>query len=147
ILRADSFYNDSHMYIFQAIISLYEENKPIDLVTVTDYLRKNKKLDSIGGSVYLTDILDAIPTASNVEYYAKLVEDANILRSMITTGSQLVTMAFDPEQEVGSVLENAQRKIFDIAKNRVHKPFTDLKSVLLPVRVLRKRRSNNGRPV
>ncbi|MFH1428199.1 MAG: replicative DNA helicase [Candidatus Margulisiibacteriota bacterium] len=133
ILRADCFYNDSHRFIFQAIISLYEDNKPIDMVTVADNLRKNKQLDSIGGSVYLTDILDAIPTASNVEYYARLVDDASILRNMITTGSELVTMAFDPEQEVGSVLENAQRKIFDIAKNRVQKSFTDLKSVLLPV--------------
>jgi replicative DNA helicase len=132
-LTLDSFYHDVHQYIYKAIINLYEKNTPIDLVTLTSFLRKNNQLDSVGGSVYLTDILDSVPTAANVEHYIKIVEEAYMLRSLITAGSNIVSLSFEQDEDVNSILEKAEKTIFDIAKNKTKQPFIDLKKILLPV--------------
>jgi len=132
-INPDSFYHEIHKTIYVAIISLYEENDPIDFVSLTGLLRKQKKLKSIGGSTYITDILDVVPTAANVEYYAKIVEEMAILRNLITAGSQIVSFAFSSEENVENVLEDSERLIFDIAKNRNKQAFISLKDVLLPV--------------
>ncbi|MFC1595934.1 replicative DNA helicase [Candidatus Margulisiibacteriota bacterium] len=132
-INAESFYHSIHSFIFSAIITLYDQNKPIDMITVTDYLRKNNQLETVGGSVYITDILDSVPTAANVEHYLKMVEETSILRSLITAGSQIVSISFEEDQGVNSVLERAEKSIFDIAKKKSHKAFVNLKNILLPV--------------
>jgi replicative DNA helicase len=72
ILRPDSFYRDAHRYIYETILELFDRGEPVDLVTVTDSLRKSGKLDAVGGSVYVADLLNSVPTSANVEYYAKI---------------------------------------------------------------------------
>jgi len=130
ILRPDSFYRDAHRYIFEAILKLFEKDEPIDLVTVTEALRSSDKLESVGGSVYITDLINGVPTAANVEYYAKIVEDKATLRRLIDTGTRIVTSAFNEPEDVADVLDRAEKEIFEIALKRSHAGFFGLGEVL-----------------
>jgi len=109
ILGPDSFYRDAHRFIFEAAIELFDRGEPIDLVTVTETLRKSGKLDAVGGSVYVADLLNSVPTAANIEYYAKIVEEKAILRRMIEAGTKIVTDGFsNPDDQVYIPLTTAQ---------------------------------------
>ena len=80
ILHPESFYRDAHRFIFEAMLELFDKSEPIDLVTVTENLRNSGKLDAVGGSAYVADLLNAVPTAAHVEHHAKIVEEKFILR-------------------------------------------------------------------
>jgi len=130
ILHPDSFYRDAHRAIYQAILELFDRGEPVDLVTVTEALRKNNKLDAIGGSVYVADLINSVPTAANVEYYAKIVEEKATLRRMIDAGTQMVKEAFEEPENVDQVLDRAEKTIFDIALKRVREGFHRIDDVL-----------------
>lgn len=130
IVDGNSFYRDAHRCIFESILNLFEKNEPVDIVTVTDELRRNGKLESVGGSVYISDLLNSVPTAANVEYYARIVEEKAVLRSLIGIGTNLVADVFDNENKADDVLEAAERTIFDIALKRVRKGFYKIDTVL-----------------
>jgi replicative DNA helicase len=133
ILSPDSFYRDAHRFIYEAMLELFDKGEPIDLVTVTEYLRKAQKLDAVGGAVYVADLLNAVPTAANVEYHAKIVEEKFVLRKLIEAGSGIVTAAFDSPEDVDLVLDQAEKSVFDIALKRVREGFFKIDSVLKKV--------------
>lgn len=130
ILHPDSFYRDAHRFIYEAILELFDRGEPVDLVTVTEALRKSGKLDAVGGAVYVTDLLNSVPTAANVEYYAKIVEEKAILRRMIEAGTQIVADAFSEPDDVDQVLDKAEKSIFDIALKRAREGFHKIDSVI-----------------
>ncbi|MFC1517956.1 replicative DNA helicase [Candidatus Margulisiibacteriota bacterium] len=130
ILHPESFYKEAHHWIYQAILNLFSNNEPVDLVTVTDELSKLGKLDAVGGRVYVSEIINSVPTSANIEYYAKIVEDKAILRELITQGSQLVTEAFKDDIEVEFVLDSAQKSIIDIAQKKTRQGFVKIKDLL-----------------
>ncbi|MBU0579535.1 MAG: replicative DNA helicase [Candidatus Margulisbacteria bacterium] len=130
ILHPESFYREAHQHIYQAILNLFSKSEPIDLITVTDELSRLGKLDAVGGRVYVSDIINSVPTSANVEYYAKIVEDKAILRELISQGSQLVSEAFRNETEVDGVLDFAQKSIFDIAQRKIRQGFVKIKDLL-----------------
>jgi replicative DNA helicase len=130
LLHADSFYRDAHRYIFEAILELFDRGEPIDLVTVTDSLRKAGKLEQVGGSVYVADLLNSVPTAANVEHYAKIVEEKSVLRRLIEAGTKIVGEAFNEPEDVDQVLDQAEKSIFDIALNRASQGFHKIDSVI-----------------
>ena len=130
ILRPDSFYRDAHRFIFEAAIELFDRGEPIDLVTVTETLRKSGKLDAVGGSVYVADLLNSVPTAANVEYYAKIVEEKAVLRRLIEAGTRIVGDAFNDPENVDRVLDDAESSIFDIAMKREREGFHKIESVI-----------------
>ncbi|MDD4179786.1 MAG: replicative DNA helicase [Candidatus Margulisbacteria bacterium] len=133
LLGPDSFYRDAHRFIYEAAIELFDRGEPIDLVTVTETLRKAGKLDAVGGSVYVADLLNSVPTAANVEYYAKIVEEKAILRRMIEAGTKIVSDGFSNPDDVDATLDDAEKSIFNIALNRAREGFTKIDSVIKKV--------------
>ena len=130
ILRPDSFYRDAHRFIYEAVLELFDRGEPIDLVTVTETLRKNNKLDGVGGSVYVADLINSVPTAANIEYYARIVEEKATLRRLIEAGTVIVKESFDEPDNVDKTLDRAEKIIFDIALKRVREGFHKIDSVL-----------------
>lgn len=116
IVRAENFYADAHQRIFQAIVALYDKDHPADLVTLADSLKEQKQLEDIGGYPYLAELWDAAPTAANAEYYARIVRDKSLVRSLIHASNEILRDAYDQAQPADEMLEVAERKIFDIAQ-------------------------------
>lgn len=131
ILSSIDFYrSDQHGPIYEAIQSLYEKREPIDLVTVTDELRKKNMLDRIGGSAYLTTLVNTVPTSAHIEQYAKIIKEHSIRRSLIVSATKLVEKAYDEGESVDEVLENAEASIFSISQEHVSRDFIPIKDAL-----------------
>ena len=133
ILRPESFYRDAHRFIFDAMLELFDKGEPIDLITVTEHLRKINKLDAVGGSAYVGDLLNSVPTAANIEYHAKIVEEKYILRKLIEAGTNIVASGFEDPEDIDLVLDRAEKQVFDIALKRVREGFHKIDSVLKKV--------------
>ena len=129
-VNKDMFYLDSHKKIFETIKNLYDRNSPIDMTTVTAELERKKLLNQVGGVEYLSEVLDSVPTAANAEYYIKLVEDAAILRRLIDVSTDITTNAYQSDGNVNETLDEAERKILSIIKNRRSTEFRTIKEVL-----------------
>lgn len=129
-LSPDSFYNEKHGKIFSAMSALIEEKTPIDLTTITGYLKKNNQLTEVGGVEYLTEVLNFVPTASNIDYYIKNVEDAAILRSLIETATEIASEGYRTDESVNEILDNSEKRILNIVKNRKASEFRSIKDIL-----------------
>jgi len=129
-LKAEAFYKDSHRKIFQAILNLYSESKPVDLITLTDQLRKNEHLDQIGGAAYLTELSNIVPTAANILHHAKIVKDKSLLRSLITTATSIITEGYEPDQEVDNLVDKAEKLIFEISESNIRGGFVPVKELI-----------------
>jgi replicative DNA helicase len=116
IVRQDNFYADAHQKIFSAIISLYDDGKPVDMVMLAEALKDRKHIDDIGGYGYLGELWDAAPTAANAEYYSRIVRDKSIVRHLIHAGTEILRDAYDQGLPADELLEGAERKILDIAQ-------------------------------
>jgi replicative DNA helicase len=116
IIRAENFYYDHHIKIYQAMVRLYDKGHPVDLVTVAEALKEQKQVEDIGGYPYLAKLWDAAPTAANAEYYARIVRDKAIVRYLIHAGTEILRDAYDQAQPADELLEDAERKILDIAQ-------------------------------
>lgn len=130
-LSEDSFYSDKNGKIFASMQSLMEQKIPIDLTTVTGDLKKKKILSEIGGVEYLTEVLNFVPTATNIDYYIKNVEDAAILRRLIETATEIASEGYETDENVNETLDNAEKKILNIVKNRRSSEFKTIKEVLI----------------
>ncbi len=115
IVKPAFFYRDAHRKIFEAIIDLYNANKAVDLVTLTEELKRRGELDDIGGPAYVTELTAAVPTAANVQHYAKIVKEKSILRSLITASTSIIARSYDGAQDATKLLDLAEKQIFDIA--------------------------------
>ncbi|KGP73202.1 DNA helicase [Pontibacillus yanchengensis Y32] len=133
VLMPDDFYRASHQRIYEAMVSLSEKGEPIDLVTVTTALSNMKTLDEIGGVSYLSDLANSVPTAANIEYYTKIVEEKSILRRLIKTATSIVASGFSDEGEVESVLNDAEKSILEVAQRKDSGRFKNIKDVLIEV--------------
>lgn len=129
-LTPDSFYDEKNGKIFAAMIALVEEKTPIDITTVTGYLKKNNELTEVGGVEYLTEVLNFVPTASNIDYYIKNVEDASILRRLIETATDIASEGYRSDETVNEILDNSEKKILNIVKNRKSSEFRTIKDIL-----------------
>jgi replicative DNA helicase len=116
IVRTENFYQDAHQKIFQGIVTLYDRGHPADLVTLADLLKQQDHLEDVGGYAYLAELWDAAPTAANAEYYARIVRDKAVVRSLIHAGNEILRDAYDASQPADDLLEGAERKILDIAQ-------------------------------
>ena len=130
ILDPDDFYRDAHRKIFNALINLSERDEPADLITLTNELRKIDQLDSIGGASYLASLIDSVPTAANIEYYAKIVKEKSILRKLIQTSTEIITQSYEDRGDVEVFLDEAERAIFDISEKRVRPSFYPIRDVV-----------------
>ena len=130
VLSVDSFYSEKNGKIFSAMLSLQDQKIPIDSTTVTTELQNRGVLSEVGGVEYLTEIVNFVPTASNVDHYIKAVEDASILRRLIETATEIATDGYNAEDNVNETLDDAEQKILNIVKNRRSSEFKTIKEVL-----------------
>jgi replicative DNA helicase len=130
ILKPHNFYRDAHRKIFDAILALFERNEPIDLLTVSEILRRRNQLEDIGGSTYLATLLEAIPTAANIRHHAHMVRETAILRGLINAATEVIAECYEHTEDVEELLDRAERMIFEISEQRVTAAFANLKDLL-----------------
>lgn len=131
MITYEDFYRHSHQRIFQVMVELAEDRQPVDLVTVTSALQDRKWLEEVGGVSYLSDLANAVPTAANVEYYAKIVEEKALLRKLIKVATQIASSGYAAQEEVEEILNQAERSILDIAGSQTQDGFVPIKDVLV----------------
>ncbi|GIO03525.1 replicative DNA helicase [Brevibacillus halotolerans] len=131
LLRPEDFYKTSHQRIFNTMLALYERGEPVDLVTVTADLQDQKVLEETGGVVYLTSLASSVPTAANIEYYAKIVEEKSLLRRLIRTATKIANDGYSREDEVGEIIADAEKYILEIAQNRNSGGFIPIRDALM----------------
>jgi len=129
-LIPDSFYKPAHRYVYEAMLQLFNQNERIDIVSVSDVLNFNTKLEIIGGRAFVNDLSFKTITTSNIEYYAKIVQEKAVKRALINAGSEIVTFGYDLNPTDES-LDNAERLIFDIASKKATKDLSHIKDLVL----------------
>jgi len=130
ILKPEDFYRSTHQVIYQCSLDLFEKNQAVDLVTLTEELNKRKQLEEVGGASYLTTLMSSVPTAANVVYYAKIVEQKAILRKLINHATQIVTMGYEEQEDARILLDKAENLIFDVSQQKVEHSFSPIKDLL-----------------
>ena len=130
LLSPEMFYLDSHSKIFECIKTLEGNNQVVDLTTVAEELNKRKWLKSIGDVDYLTEIIESVPSAANVDQYIKIVEDKAILRRLIDEATNIITNSYNTTNDINEVIEEAEKKIFDVSKSLRSTEFKPIQEVL-----------------
>lgn len=131
ILREQDFYREDNRIIYSAILNLYNRSEPIDIITLKAELKSMGKLEAVGGLEYIVQLPDRVPTTSNVEQYIKIVEEKSMLRALIKTADELITLGYDPTQEVEQVIDTAEKKIFEVMQKKNQKGYSSMKDILI----------------
>ena len=129
-LNKDMFYLDSHKKIFEVIKNLADKKIPIDITTVTAELEKKNLLNQVGGVEYLTSLVGMVATAANAEEYIKIIEEKYLRRNLIEAGTDIANAGFSSTLEIGDILDEAEKKIFDVVKNRRGSEFKSIQDIL-----------------
>ncbi|KKP26757.1 MAG: Replicative DNA helicase, partial [Candidatus Woesebacteria bacterium GW2011_GWD1_31_12] len=129
-LLPEDFYDERNKEIYEAMLTLYEERVPVDVLTVTEKLKKNKNLKKIGGASYLTDIANKVPTAAHVEHYGKIVKDSSVKRALMKAASRLVDFSMDEGMSSGDLLDRAESEVFSLTQKHLTKAFTSVRDTL-----------------
>ena len=130
ILKEDSFYVDAHQRIWRSILNLYQNQAPIDLLTVTEQLRKNGELDAAGGPFFVAQLTNKIGSAANVEYHARVLAEKFIQRRLISTSSEIIRDAYEDTTDVFELLDKAEKNLFSIAENNLKRDSADIQSLV-----------------
>jgi replicative DNA helicase len=131
LVMPDDFYRASHQKIYDCMLNLSDRGEPVDLVTVTSELANLKLLEEVGGVSYLSDIAGSVPTAANIEYYAKIVEEKSILRRLIRTATNIAQDGYTREDEVAGLLNEAEKQILEVSQRKNSGVFQNIKDVLV----------------
>ncbi len=131
VLKAEDFYREDNKLIFEAILNLYNSAQPVDIITLKTELQSMKQLEAVGGLEYIAQLPDKVPTTANVEQYIKIVEEKSALRALIKTANDLIDLGYDQTQEVEDILDTAEKRIFDVIKNRNQKGYSAIKDILV----------------
>ncbi|MCK5520890.1 replicative DNA helicase [bacterium] len=126
VLSEEDFYTENHKVIFAAMLKIFQENNPVDQLTVTQYLHENKELEKAGGAAYITNLLSKVPTAANLRYYAKIVKDKSTLRSIINVATGLITDAYNENKPAEEILDTTQQKIFSLKEGVSTRTFVSI---------------------
>ncbi|HUT84899.1 MAG TPA: DnaB-like helicase N-terminal domain-containing protein, partial [Thermodesulfobacteriota bacterium] len=113
-ITQEDFYREAHRKIFLGMVELFNKNEPVDLITLTEVLKKRNHLEDVGGAAYLASLVDNITTASNISYYAKIVREKSVIRKLITTATEIVTSGYEDSKDVKDLLDEAEKSIFEI---------------------------------
>ena len=129
-ISGEDFYREAHKEIFEAIVDIYNKGEPVDLITLTEKLKTRNTLEAVGGITFLTNLMDAVPTTHNVKYYAKIVEDKSLLRKLIKSSNEIIQKSYQAEEDIGEIIDDAEKGIFNISLNRSTQGFVHLKNIL-----------------
>ncbi len=130
LITPEDFYKDIHQLIFQAVLELFDKREPIDILSLANRLAERNQLDLIGGRTYLVDLSAAVPSAGNVAHYATIVQKKATLRRLLYASQEITQMGFAEEQDVDSVLDKAEQKLFSISQKFLKQNFISIRSVL-----------------
>ncbi|MFA4842738.1 MAG: replicative DNA helicase [Candidatus Omnitrophota bacterium] len=130
ILSSDAFYKDTHRIIFEAILGLYNANKAVDLITLTDELKKSGALEGIGGVSYLTGLANSVPTAANISHYVNIVKEKSILRTLINNSTRIVQMCYESDGSIEEVVDRAEQLVFEVSDRRSQGTYLHMKEVV-----------------
>ena len=131
ILKPDDFYRDDHKEIYSAMLELYGLGEPIDFLTLRNNLSQRGSLEKVGSEMYLSTLIDSVPTTSNIESYVKIVEEKAVLRSLIKAANDILAMGYASNEEVSAIIEKTEKKIFDVLQNRNSKGYASIKDILV----------------
>ncbi len=129
-LDEDVFYKDSHKKVFGAIVDLYNSNKPVDLITLTDELKRREILDAVGGASFITGLANSVPTAANISHYVNIVREKNILRKLISNSTKIISRCYESDGSVNELIDDAERVIFEISNKRMSGSYIHLKEII-----------------
>src|SRR6187402_169570 len=130
VIDAQDFFRDAHRRIFEKMVVLTDRNDPVDLVTLKDELTRSGELDEVGGPAYVSALTDGVPRSANVEYYAKIVKEKSTLRRLIQSANEVLGRAYDAEEDADTLLDEAERSIFQIAEGRMRSGFVKLSELV-----------------
>jgi replicative DNA helicase len=131
LVGADDFYREAHRKIMRAMIELSQRGEPVDSITLADCLKTRGELTDVGGAVYLAELTEKVPTAANVTYYARIVRQKAILRSLIQTATEIATMGYEASADVDDFLDQAEHKIFEISERKVRPSFFHVRDIMV----------------
>jgi len=129
-VKPKDFYDKRHAIIFDAIMRLYEKNKPVDLLTLTDELKRKKEIDEVGGSAYLTELTNYVPTAAHAESYAEIVAQKAVRRRLIKASGEISELGYDEETTTQELLQQAEAELFSVSDQSLKQDLTSLESIL-----------------
>lgn len=129
-LQPDDFYREAHRLIYSAMLNLFNKNDAVDMVTVIEVLRKDEKLEGAGGIAYVTSLANSVPTAANVLYHARIVEEKALLRQLINAATSIASLGYEGNEEVVNILDSAEKMILDVSSRKVGGDFTPIKSII-----------------
>jgi replicative DNA helicase len=130
LLDVTYFYRTNHRYIYNSALQLYERNEPIDLITLSEELKKQKLLEKVGGSYYLTELTETVASSANVEHHARIVLEKYLLRKLIEEAADIAKRCYEAEEEVYDILDRSEQQIFRLSEKRLRKGFQHIKPIM-----------------
>jgi len=130
ILDPEDFYKQSHRKIFNVMTELFERNEPIDLITLTDHLKRKEAFDAVGGLSYLSSLVNMVPTAANIKYHSKIIREKALLRGLLRSATEIAGKVYEDNLDAEDLVDYAEKSIFDISDKKVKASFVTLKEVI-----------------
>lgn len=131
VMGPDDFYRETNRKIFLSMLALTERGEPIDLITLTDTLKARDELQEIGGATYLAELSDKVPSAANIAFYARIVKEKAVLRSLINVSGEIVSRAYTGQEDIEQFLDEAERLIFDVSEQRIRPAFAKVGDMIM----------------
>jgi len=129
----ESFYTEKHRIIFRAMVDLFSKNEPIDLLSLSTKLKEKKQIDQVGGSAYLTELVNTVPSAANLKHYANVIQKAAVMRSLIHASNHIGELGYAEDRELEDILDESEKHIFEITNAPIGRRFVSLKDTLTDV--------------
>ena len=129
-VNSESFYSDKHRIIFEAMLELFRKSEPIDLLTLSAKLKEKDLLEKIGGSSYLSELVNSVPSSSNAEHYARIIQKKHLMRQLIEASEQVSVLGYDESQDLEELLDNAEKAIFKVTNFSTLHKFVDMRTIL-----------------
>jgi replicative DNA helicase len=130
ILESTHFYRTAHRKIFSSALTLYEKNEPVDLITLSEELKRQKTLEEVGGSYYLTELAETVPSSANVEHHARIVLERALLRKLIEESAGIAKECYEATDNVYDILDRSEQKIFGLSDKRLRSTFQHLSPIM-----------------
>ncbi len=129
-VRADDFYDPRNKAVYEAIMNLFNMDRPIDVITVAEQLRQNGTFDHVGGEIYLAEVASSVSTSANVKYYSKIVSDYSLRRKLIAVSNDISGLAYEGTENIEKILDISEQKVFDVSENKNMSGFVSARDLL-----------------
>lgn len=130
ILTEDDFYRNAHRMVYRAMLELSERNEVVDQITLTEHLKTHGRLEGVGGAAYLAELVQAVPSASNIRYHCKIVKDKALLRGLIRTATEVITRGYEETRQTDDLLEFAEREVFQLTQGKLGRSFIPVNQII-----------------